>query len=453
MSESFVRVPPDSTGKRLQTIQHEINGDEVQTPVYHLGDPIYPEYRQYVDARGQANIRFAEGSPTVESFGKLRTSEPVFMGGYEFTNNDMSDLFTDQLENGGSLQYNENSSDIVLSVTDSSGSRAVRTTNRYHYYTPGSSISVMISISTSDGGKAGNIRRWGYYDDNDGAYFELNGTDWNIVRRSSTSGSVVEERISYGNWNGISQFGVGEAQFFPDPTKMNIYWLDFSWLGSGTIRFGMVAPDGQRITIHTMKNPNSHNRAYMRSGSLPFRIENLNVSDTSGASGLRLVCASVYTENRIDYTYWRFSDISNDLPKTLESTNTPIVSMRATEGSRVGIYPEKLSIFISGGPAMISVVDTPDTITGDTWGIESGEGFSEGDDSATEFVGGNIVHSWFFDEGAHTIDLSVFYEVNDEGFCRYADDSGSYVFMVVGKKLNGVDTVSASAIIGYKELR
>jgi hypothetical protein len=101
MPNSFIQVPPDSTGKKLYAKSTTIDGQLVHAQVYHLGDGTNPNNTQSVDNRGQASVRFAEGSPTMDAFGNLRVSSATVLGAYEYTTSDMADLFTDVAEIGG----------------------------------------------------------------------------------------------------------------------------------------------------------------------------------------------------------------------------------------------------------------------------------------------------------------------------------------------------------------
>ncbi len=56
-TNSYVQVPPDSTGKKLNTQQHSVSGNTVETQVFHLADHTNPSHLQHVDAQGQASVR------------------------------------------------------------------------------------------------------------------------------------------------------------------------------------------------------------------------------------------------------------------------------------------------------------------------------------------------------------------------------------------------------------
>lgn len=447
-TNSFIQVPPDSVGKRLYTQEHTVDALPVQAQVMHLGCALHPDHIQKVDVQGQAYTRFAEGSPSMDAFGNLRVSSANILGGYEYTNTDMTDLFQDITATGGSFTWNRDVANTVMAVTSTSGSSASRTTNRYHYYQPGVGNLIITTLAHGDAGKTGNVRRWGYYDDSDGIFFELNGTTLNVVLRSSTSGSIIETRVSQNDWNGVKMDGAGASGMTLDVTKANFYFIDFAWLGVGPVRMGLLVPDGSRWVVHTFQNPNNNLGAYMRSGSLPVKFENFNTAGTASTSEVKLICAAVYAESNTNYTYWRFSDIETASPKTV-TTDTPLLSMKAAPTTRAGLYPESVNVLVTGGNVKLSIVDDA-ILTGATWAIQ-GANIAIGDNAATAFTGGEKFKTWYLAPGVTNISLAEFYETNDEGYHRLADDSDSYIFTLVATKLDGT-TVTVMATLNYREL-
>ncbi len=449
MTQSYIQLPPDSTGKKLHTLQDTVGADTVQTQVFSLASANNVNNKQYVDERGQAYMRFAEGSPSMDAFGNLRVSSARVLGAYEYTSGDITDLFTDITASGGSITHSPTASQTILSVDSTASSNASRTSNRYHYYQPGVGNLIIITLAQGDVGKINNVREWGYADENNGLLFRLTGTTLQVVLRSNTSGSIVEEVINRSNWNGDKLDGTGTSGMTIDVTKANFFWIDFAWLGVGPARFGVLAPDGSRWTCHTFENPNSRIGAYMATGSLPLHFHNYNTGVTAGTSEMKLICSAVYCESDTDYTYWRFADIERETPVNV-TTNTPVLSMRVKAGSRVGLYPESLSVYVTGGNVKLSIVDDV-TLTGATWSI-NGEGSAQGDITATAASGGSKFKTFYVPSGVTNIALEDFYETNDEGYHRLADDSDSYVFTLIATKLDGT-TVSVSATLQYKELR
>ena len=166
-----------------------------------------------------------------DAFGRLRVSEPItlFDSSHRFSVN--GNWNTDTAVSG-TATFNANQGLLDLAVTTDSGSRVYRETNKVFPYQPGKSLLIMATFVMAD--DQTNLRqRVGYFGTANGIYFEQSGSTYSIVKRSSVSGSVVNTAISQSNWNGDKLNGSGESGFTLDPTKAQIFWADFEWLGVG----------------------------------------------------------------------------------------------------------------------------------------------------------------------------------------------------------------------------
>jgi hypothetical protein len=443
MTDSFIQVPPDSTGKKLHALQHVVGANTVQVQATHTADPNDPSRIQKVDARGQAYMRFAEGSPSLDAFGNLRVGTATALGCYDYSVDSYSDLFQDVIATGGSITWA--APETNLSVGTANGASAIRTTNRYHYYQPGVSNLIIQTLALGDMGKVNNRRRWGYFDAQNGLFWELDGTTMNVVIRNGG----VDTKVAKVSWNGDVMDGTSVSAMSLDLTKANFYFVDFAWLGVGEVRFGVLGPNGERNVVHVFQNPNANIGAYMETASLPLRWENTNTGLTGGASDMRSICSAVYAQSKTDYTFWRFCDIERLTPVTV-TTRTPIFSMRVAAGSRVGVYPESFNALVTGGAVMFEVLDDG-VLTGATWTLTGG-GVAEGDIGATSVAGGERFYSHWAAEGVAHIELGEYYETNDEGYHRLADDSASHVFTLIATKISGT-TVTVAGDLNYRELR
>ena len=74
-------------------------------------------------------------------------------------------------------------------------------------------------------------------------------------------------------WNIDPCDGTGPSAYNLDLTRMQMFYMDFSWYGAGAIRFGFKNNRGEVIYCHRITNNNLNFEAYMRSGNLPARYE------------------------------------------------------------------------------------------------------------------------------------------------------------------------------------
>ena len=69
--------------------------------------------------------------------------------------------------------------------------------------------------------------------------------------------------------------GTGPSGYNLDLSKMQMYYIDYSWYGAGFVRWGLRGTNGQVTYCHKLLNNNVNTEAYMRSGNLPARYESL----------------------------------------------------------------------------------------------------------------------------------------------------------------------------------
>lgn len=446
-TNSFIRVPPDSTGKRLYTLEHTVDATSVQGQAFHLADSHNPEQIQHVDVRGSASVRFTEGQPTLGGFGGLKITDQRITGVYDHTLGGYDELFTIDTAVGGASTHDASSSSAILSVNGTSGSSVTRTTNRYHYYMPGCANLVFMTLACGDTGKVGNTRRWGLFDDNDGVFFELSGTTINVVVRSSATGSIVENRIPQSSWNNDKVDGTGLSQLTLDITKVQVWWIDYQWLGAGRVRFGIIEPSGARLLLHDVQHANGGTLPYMRTGTLPFRSQNVNTGATGSSSELREICVGIFSEGNIDdYTFWRFADgtKSNSINGTdIFISATRLVTTVSGQHNSIQLYPDTLSVY-TDQPVAISLW-WDGTVTGGSWGVvPNGYDVIEQNTTATySTTNALLFKTIYIGSGSTNIDLSEFFETNDEGLLINADGSQPF-FVLTATKLASDATIKST---------
>lgn len=448
---SYVQLPPDGAGKKIHTKINTVDGTVVETQVLHLCDPNSPSNLLNIDNVGSASVRFAEGQPIMSGFGSMKTTHERVLGVYESSLDTYESLFSVITSGVGSLGYAPTESSQVLTVDGTAGSLVRIVTNRYHYYNPGTSNLYKMTVSTGDSGKVGNTRRWGAFDTNDGVFFELKDTEFNVVIRSSVGGSISENRIARANWNKDKLDGLGRSGHTLDLTKINVFWIDYQWLGAGRVRFGIYAPNGDRVECHRFNNAGSNTMPYMRTGALPAALENVNTGTTGSVSQLRNVCIGVYSEGTYeDYAFWRFSDI--DSIGVSVTTNTPMASVRTKQiingkHNSVILYPETLNFYTTEPVALTMWQNT--VVTGGAWdGLASAGDVNYG--GTVDTSGSQKFKTLYFGTGAHSVDLDKFFEKNDEGVQINAD--GSYeVWSFLATRLTA-NATTCSMNLGYKEL-
>jgi len=84
---------------------------------------------------------------------------------------------------------------------------------------------------------------------------------------------LIETRIPQSSWNLDRMDGTGPSGYNLDLSKIQMFYIDYSWYGAGAARFGFKDQHGQVIYCHRFIHNNQLTEAFLRSGNLPARYE------------------------------------------------------------------------------------------------------------------------------------------------------------------------------------
>lgn len=267
-----------------------------------------PDYGLDVDITGSANIRFSEGLPQLDAWGKLRTSGATHIGDYVFGQKEILDNNFSPIQlNGGTVTYNDDRNSVTVKVPGPADPEytinegfASCTSNLYHHYVAGSSHLFVCTARLNNPTATGVVRNWGLFDFNNGFMFRIDQTGALVlVIRSNTSGTRVDNVISRSDWNGDKVDGNGDSQENLDLSKDNIYWIDIQWHGAGRVRFGTYF-EGARVTLHSYYHGNIYDVAMSGTTSLPTCFSVNAITGPSEDLFIETWSASVWTETTLD---------------------------------------------------------------------------------------------------------------------------------------------------------
>jgi len=155
---------------------------------------------------------------------------------------------------------------------------------------------------------------------------------------------TINVRSPQSAWNIDKMDGTGSSLTNLDLSKMQMFYIDYTWYGAGAIRFGFKNNRGEIIYCHRMPNNNVNYEAYMRSGNLPARYETTTVP------------------------------VSSYLTATLSSATTASMSVSDTS-----LWPTAGTVVLTQAAATSAVIEyitytgkTSTTITGLTRGVAGG---------------------------------------------------------------------------------
>jgi len=83
---------------------------------------------------------------------------------------------------------------------------------------------------------------------------------------------TIDFRIPQSSWYDKCD-GTGPSGYNIDLTRMQMWYIDYSWYGAGVVRFGFRATNGQITYVTQIQNNNLQFEAYMRSGNMAAHYE------------------------------------------------------------------------------------------------------------------------------------------------------------------------------------
>jgi len=357
---------------------------------------VYPPY-----GSGSNNPIYVTFPPTgTDAFGRLRVSDQFTL--FDSQNRYAADSqFDTGLAGAGATSYLPNESSVQLSVTTASGDEVVRQSYRNFPYQPGKSLLVLATFVMNEGKE--NLRqRVGYFNTQNGVFFQQSGTTKSFVLRSYISGSVDDTRTTdQASWNGDKLDGSGPSGITLNTSNAQILWMDFEWLGVGAVRCGFVI-DGAFILCHTFYNANFINSVYMTTAILPIRYEITNTGTTASSSSMKQTCSSVMSEGGYQRAVIEQVARRTTALATISTTFLPLISIRLNSGSLGAVVlPQRVSVLPTTNQLYeIALVKNP-TLTGASYNTSTFNNVDY-DVTATAMSGGTIVQQDYLTSSAQT---------------------------------------------------
>lgn len=251
--------------------------------------------KKFVSWNGSVAMQ-ASDSPSIDAFSRLRVSNPetLFDSKQIFDN---QPFFWDDQEVSGSgttSTYSKPMARSRLAVSETTAGKRVRQTYMRFNYQPGKSQLIFLTTVMSSAETTGITAGVGMFDDDNGLFFQIDGTNLRAVTRTSASGTAVDVSVDQTDFNMDTLDGNGPSGVTLDPTKTQIIVIDFEWLGVGRVRMGFVI-DGLIIYCHEFLNANSLTEVYMSTPNLPLRYEIEN-DGTGAATSMDHICTTVISE-------------------------------------------------------------------------------------------------------------------------------------------------------------
>lgn len=337
---------------------------------------------------------------------KVAPFQTVFFNTFQYGKE--SDVWDERIVGVATATHNVNSSNVMMQVGSSAGSKVIRQTKQVMRYIPGRPATLAFAIRLEQP-KVGIRRRFGLFDDYNGAYFEDNGGTYSYVIRTSTSGITTETRVTRENWNGEKFDGNGYTGVTADPTKQQMISINYEWYGAGIVEFAWLM-ENKTIPSHTFDNANTNDKVWCSTPFLPIRVEIENVTGVAGTHYIYQGSNSLIQEGEPEKLGTLMS-ISNPITgTTMAVTNTfyPIVSLRLKSGALSSVMLlRSLQAVTNDNTNVYWRLYENATLTGANWTDHPDpNSFTQYDTTATALTGGTTLLSGFtIAGGASLVDI------------------------------------------------
>jgi hypothetical protein len=343
-----------------------------------------------------ASVPISFPPTALDAFGRLQVASPYTL--FDSQSRYAADNQFDTSTTGtGSTTFNTNQASVSMSVTGGGVGSVVRQTFRSFSYQPGKGLLVLATFQMDSSNSANLSQKVGYFNAQNGVFFSKVGGTNTFTLRSYTSGAVDDTRtVAQSAWNGDKLDGTGASGLTLDLTHPQILWMDFEWLGVGSVRCGFVI-NGQYIVCHTFNTANVYGTTvYMTTAILPVRYE---ITSTSAvAATLTQICSSVISEGGYEATSVEHSASMTNLTASsyLTTSYKPLISIRLASG-RTGavVLPTTLNFLPSTADNFQIALVKNATLSSPSWSAVTSDSNVEQDISSTSYTGGTLVYAEF----------------------------------------------------------
>jgi len=393
----------------------------------------------------------------VQSTSKYRMKVSTYSTDFfnTFQHGKADDVWDETTASGATVTWDPTMSSVNCLVTSTPGSKAIRQTKNVMRYIPGRPAE--FSTAYFWGTPVSGIRkRIGQFDENDGFFLEQDATgEYYCVIRSSTTGSVVENRVARSSWNGDKLYGSGPSGVILNKNATQVIVADYEWYGAGAIKFSFVIGDNT-VIIHTFYSANILTTPWCSTPFIPMRVEIENVSSGLGDSMFHFSqCHSSEGASDNLGTPVTISTPITGINLTAANTFYPVLSIRLKStngGLHAVVVPQTLQEgTLDNAFVFFKLVLNP-TLTGANWTNHPTTASSvQYDTTSTAYTGGTILEEGFAATGTNNILLLNRDQTGNFQLGRTTLGTVSDILTVVMAATNANKT--AIAVLGWIEQR
>jgi hypothetical protein len=349
---------------------------------------------KYRNARVNANAHLEVAiTEPLSAFGDLRTTELTPQVEVTFPYNINTDIVTATVTNGATVT----TADSMLAVTtgtNSAGDGKMESRKILKYRSGLGGLARFTAMFTT--GVANSKQEAGVGNDDDGFFFGYNGAAFGILRLHNGT----EEWIPQTSWN-VDTMDGGNGDGNPtamllDPTKLNVYQIQFQWLGAGQITFYIEnSANGIYSPVHAISYANQFALPSIYNPSLPVQVHASNSGNTSSlVVQSSSMAAFVEGKNIVTGpTNSTYNESAGTNPTYFNLRNKSTYPDASGITNRVRIYLRMMSVGNDKNALMRFIIYREATLTGTPSysNVNSDNSVMEVDTTATYNTGGEIV--------------------------------------------------------------
>lgn len=240
-----------------------------------------------VIASDQSNVDInINNQGLIDTFGKLMTSQSFNDIDDQFFRDNPNNILTVTTAGGGTAQGLSGYAHFATS-TGATGSVTAVSLDKTHYHS-GGEIYAMWASAFLDGGVATSVQRVGLFDTSNGFFIGYENTSFGLTLRNNgvdTTTAQASFNVDTLTGGSTSQFTSNGTPVALDPTKLNVYRIRFGWLGSASVKFEILSPDGGWVLFNIIRVPNTSATPSIANADLPMTLQ---VTKTAGATDLNV---------------------------------------------------------------------------------------------------------------------------------------------------------------------
>jgi hypothetical protein len=356
-------------------VRSVIAGADVSGTYHNVGITAEQELKTYITGPATA-------------FGAIQIGEPVPVIQTDFIYNINTDLFdTSNSYGGGTVTTSNSICSIATGTTAGWKGGDLRTKKRIRYR-PGQGLEVLFS-ATFTSPLANSYQKAGVGEiGQDGFWFVYEETNFGILHTKNTSNTFIDQS----NWN-IDVMDGSSSVSNPsgitlDPTKGNVYKIQYQWLGYGAITFLIEHPETGGFTpVHRIEYANANTAPSILNPSLQisFATESspavttdivvktssiaafvqgpvIPIGPTNSIDNTKTIAASTLTNILTIQNKSTYQSLTNVIPIILQTISI------GTDLSKVGIIRVIKNATLGGTPSYTDISTNTSVVSYDVAG-------------------------------------------------------------------------------------